>query len=336
MKSLPFLPTRSGVSAKIGPGESSLIATATIKIIGEKTKIERMDLFQFSSDVSVSVEDISVNSLSIYRYRNEKALRFSNLKIYKTNQISEFSIVESYLGKTEFYSIDFGAFYSVKILDSHLVDCVFVNTKWPTKIDALKGRYISMSDKETAFPIKLERLEKRLYENINEKNLLENDPEIITYYEKKIEVLRQLKFSLGKQGDIINEQKFHSLEMVTYDKTLTWDNNFWTKSIIKFSYYFSDFGQSISQPLIGLLAIHFMFFAILVLCRVFPNFQFSIENPDATGFWNGFYEYFRLINPFRKADDTFKGGFISIDLLMRIWSSYMIYNIIRASRRFLK
>jgi hypothetical protein len=33
---LPFFPTRSGVSARIGPLESHLIAEATIIIIGEK------------------------------------------------------------------------------------------------------------------------------------------------------------------------------------------------------------------------------------------------------------------------------------------------------------
>jgi hypothetical protein len=34
---LPFIPTRSGVSAKMGPGDVSLIATTVTITIGEKT-----------------------------------------------------------------------------------------------------------------------------------------------------------------------------------------------------------------------------------------------------------------------------------------------------------
>ena len=38
LKSLPFSPTRIGVSAKIGPLESNLIAAIAIKITGENSR----------------------------------------------------------------------------------------------------------------------------------------------------------------------------------------------------------------------------------------------------------------------------------------------------------
>jgi hypothetical protein len=63
---------------------------------------------------------------------------------------------------------------------------------------------------------------------------------VISYYEKKREVLRQLKYGLSKQGDVVNEQKFHSLEMIAHKKTLDDDRDFWTMWIIQFSYVFSD------------------------------------------------------------------------------------------------
>jgi len=40
LKSFPFLPTLSGVSANTGPSESSFIAKLTIKITGEKITIK--------------------------------------------------------------------------------------------------------------------------------------------------------------------------------------------------------------------------------------------------------------------------------------------------------
>ena len=47
-----------------------------IRVFGEKSRIEQLNLSQFSNDVSLSFEDINVNTVSIYRFRNEKSLRF--------------------------------------------------------------------------------------------------------------------------------------------------------------------------------------------------------------------------------------------------------------------
>lgn len=162
--------------------------------------------------------------------------------------------------------------------------------------------------------------------NINQKEV----------YSKKRETFRKLKLAYSKQGDLINEQKFHALEMIAHDNSLTWSGNIWLKLIIKFSYHFSEFGQSVSKPLVALLVGNFILFSVLLIAGMFYPLHFSITNRNWTGFWQGFYEYFWIINPLRKADDTFKNGFILLDILNRIWSSYMLYNIIRASRRFIK
>lgn len=308
----------------------------SISVTGNKSEIHRLDLSHYASDLSISIEDICVNSINIYQFRNEKSFRLSNLKALPSSTPSEFSVVESYLGKAEFYSIDFSSFNFLKLLDSHLVDCSFINIKWPSKIYALKGRYLFQTDDEKNLQCKVDRLEDGKYENTSEKDRLESDKQVIRYYEKKREVLRQLKYSLSKQGDVVNEQKFHSQEMRAYEKVLSYDGDFWTKYIIKFSYCFSDFGQSMSRPIIGLLGIHAILFSILVLFGALAPLHFSIDDPTSHGFWKGIYEYVRLLSPLRKAEDTFQGGFILIDVFIRLWASYMIYNIIRASRRFIK
>lgn len=306
-----------------------------ISVTSEKTKIERLDLFQYSLDLSIAIEDIAVNSISIYRYRNEKSLRFSNLKTFETDKESEFSIVESYLGNAEFYSIDFTRFKSLKILDAFLVNCIFVNVSFSKNIFSLKGRYVSKNAEEEKLTVKVLEFEKDNW-LIRRKKGIYWDKKIANYYQKKRETLRQIKYALSKQGDVVNEKRFHSLEMRAHDRSLTWGTNFWTKIVIRFSSWTSDFGQSLLKPILFLLIGHFIFFSVLLFSSQLMPLHISFQNPTTKGFWDTVHEYLILINPLRKTDDTFSGGFILIDLAMRIWSSYMIYNIIRASRRFIK
>lgn len=307
----------------------------SIRVISDKTKIERLDIFQYSSDVTISLEDISVNSISIYRYRNEKSLRLSNIKAFETDYESQFSVVESYLGKAEFYAVDFRSFKSVNILDAHLVDCTFINSVLPKNINAYKGRYVHKNEAEERLIEKIKILESKRTLKKWRKNV-HFDSSILNYYQKKRETLRQIKYALSKQGDSINEQKFHSLEMKAHDRSLTWKNNRGTKLIIKASSWTSDFGQSISRPLGCLLAGHWLLFAILILYHGIPNLSFSISGHSCSAFKTAFENYFQLINPLRKNEIPFSGYLILIDIFMRIWASYMIYNIIRASRRFIK
>ncbi|WP_207494894.1 hypothetical protein [Aridibaculum aurantiacum] len=307
-----------------------------ITVSGNKSKIERLDFFQYSASVSLSVEDVSVNSISFYRYRNEKSLRLSNLKSFETDHPSQFSVVESYLGKAEFYSINFEEFRSINFLDAHFVDTIFVNARFSNSINAYKGRLVGKSEEERALIKKIKLLEQKRSVFRKWFKRPSYDPSIIAYYEKKREILRQLKYALSKQGDTINEQRFHSLEMKAHDRSLTWRKNFWTKLIIKASSWTGDFGQSIWRPFLFLLAGHLLLFYLLLLCGMFSHFYFSWAQRTMDGFWLGFHEYFKLINPLRKTDETFAGGFILVDILMRVWASYMIYNIIRASRRFIK
>ena len=314
----------------------NLKTSGYIKISGENTEIEHFSIFQSSKDLEISIEDIRVNLLSVYRYRNENGFRLINIKPLPGPQPSEISITESYMGKAELYSLDLTSFENVTFYNSHLIDTTFVNIKWNYKIRALKGFGIALTAEETQLPEKLKQLEEDWFAQDNNNEPLREDPAVIRYFINLRETFRQLKFALGKQGDLINEQKFHTQEMLAYDKSLRLEEDFWTIVIIKFSYWFSDFGQSFTRPLIALLLGHFALLLALISFNGIEGLHISFVDADSVGFRMAIDKYLFLINPLRKLDDGFPGYTIIIDVLMRIWSSYMIYNLIRATRRFIK
>ena len=307
-----------------------------LRVIHEKTTIKQLLLMRHALEANVTFQDFHVNYLNIYNYRNEKGLRISNLKATEGEKPSEFSISESYLGKAEFYSVDFASFQNVYFTDVHLVDCSFVNIKWNLDIKALKGRTIYKTDEEKELSKKVEKIQRDDPDEFLELEELKRDPNVIEYYTKSREVYRQLKYALGKQGDIINEQKFHSKEMLAYNRTISIENDGWTKLIIKLSYWFSDFGQSFTRPFCALLIGHWILLIMLISCGGYQDLKLSIENASGSGFELAFERYFQLINPLRRTESGFEGYRIIIDLAMRIWASYMIYNLIRATRRFIK
>ncbi|ALL06285.1 hypothetical protein AQ505_12735 [Pedobacter sp. PACM 27299] len=302
-----------------------------IRVTGEKSKIINFSIFKSTSDVSISIEDISVNHLSIYRYRNDKNFRITNLKSIDGEHDSEVSIVESYMGKAEFYNIDFRKFQLINIHNSHISDSSFVSVKWKAKITSFKGRGIGLTEEEKQLPEKIKQFESEL-----DKDDYRQDHSIVEYLNVNREAYRQLKYVYSKQGDVINEQFFHSLEMRVFENTLGYEDDFWTKATLRFSHVFSNFGQSIGRPLRALFIGHFILFVLLIWTGGITDLSFNIPRPTWIGFEIGVEKFFKYINPLRKYDEDFQGYFIVFDISMRIWSSFMLYNIIRASRRFIK
>jgi hypothetical protein len=109
-----------------------------------------------------------------------------------------------------------------------------------------------------------------------------------------------LKFALGKQGDVINEQKFHTLEMRAYDKSLPLTADIWTVLIIKFSFWFSDFGQSFIRPLKALLIGHFLLMLLFINAGGIRGVTLSLGDANIQGFQMALEKYVFLINPLRK------------------------------------
>jgi len=124
--------------------------------------------------------------------------------------------------------------------------------------------------------------------------------------------------------------------MRAYNKCLSWKSDFGTKLILRLSYLTSNYGQSIFLPLVWLIVGHFLFFSVGLILGGYLPLHISYSNPTSEGFKRAFEYFFIYINPVRKAETSLSGYLIVLDIIMRIWSSYMIYNIIRASRRFIK
>jgi len=290
-----------------------------------------------SKDSYIDVSESIYKHFSIYEFSNLGRLRFGNISFKELaissssfNKVKEFLdpiilddapkfstfyIQKSVLDNVEFFSVDFKSFEVVSIRESSLNNIIVSNVTWPEKI----------------FHFRLEsKIDNRL--PFTKLPLTSKDYLLIK------ENYRQLKYALSKQGDLVNEHYFHGLEMRAYNQSLPVQklNNIGAKLILNLSYITSDYGQSIGRPFWSLLIGHLLFFTLALALNGFSPLHFSFENPTWEGFRVAFEKFFIYINPLRRTEASLSGYLIIIDLCMRIWASFMIYNIIRASRRFIK
>lgn len=80
---------------------------------------------------------------------------------------------------------------------------------------------------------------------------------------------------------------------------------------------------------------YFILFSIVLLLDGFEIIYLSLFNSTSEGFKKRFGNFYIYINPLRGSSLTLAGYLIFVDYLIRIWSSYMIYNLIRPLRRFI-
>jgi len=250
----------------------------------------------------VAVTNVKCDYIKLKNVLVDGVLQLSNVHPLM-KQESIFSIDNCNLGKAEFYNINFDAFERFMIDRSILIDCVFVNVIWPDDIeigkDASKhGKTILLLDKK--------------------------------------EVYRQIKYALSKQGNTYDEQTFHAKELNTIYKSLTFRKHPWTKSIIGLSYLSSEYGLSIWRPIAFLLVVNGLLFWWYINIGDLPITE-SIRGGSflrQAEFYIG--EFINYSNPLHRNDERLSGYQFLVDALMRIVSSYSIYNFIRASRRFIK
>lgn len=279
---------------------------------------EKISLFGTNKGKNWSFEKIKCNNISITDFKNEGSLNFFGIEPKDlTNDKRYFQITNSNLGKVQFYRALFYQYKEFIIIDSFITDALFIGCKWSNNVRAINGPGF------VTFESSLQAGRKF------------TPKEIIAIKE----AYRQLKISMSKHSDKIQEHKFYSEELNFHNKSLSWgkpwENQFWDKMILLWSKTFSDYGQSFIKPLFWLLFGHYILFLIAILFNGFDPLQISICEPTSTGFQKAFEKFFIYINPLRGLETSFSGYLVSLDLLMRIWSSYMIYNLIRASRRFI-
>lgn len=269
-----------------------------IYIEGPNSKINKLITSGFSNDFFLSISNTEINNLYFDNFRTENGVRLIDINPRTDSEYSIFSIENSYLGKTELNKIGLNKYNIVTIEDSYIIDCIVTNIEWD-------------------------------FSKINNSKIHRNNRE----------TFRQIKHALNKSSDFVNEQKAHGYEMRAYNNSLNWElKNLSTKIILYLSDWTSGFGQSILKPIIAIIGMQlFLVFLLISLGYYGDEISISIDNANYLGFQKATIEFFYLINPFRKTGEMMNTWYsIIIDLIMRIWSSYMIYNIIRASRRFIK
>jgi hypothetical protein len=269
-----------------------------------------------NKDREFNFSKIKCNDVSIKDFKNEGSFNFYGIEP-KNKALGYFQIVNSNLDKAQFYRASFSDYKELIIIDSFINETLFLGCKWSNNVRAISGPDTHSFDESLKTGRKISSKE-----NIAIR-----------------EAYRQLKVSMSNHSDKVQESRFYAQELVFYNKTLNWgkpwEDTFWDKVVLYWSKLFSDYGQSFIRPLISLLVGHLIMFIVAILLQGFEPLYISWSNASEEAFREAFEKYFLYINPLRKLETTLPGYLILLDLLMRIWSSYMIYNIIRASRRFI-
>jgi len=284
----------------------------------KKHVFEELYLSGINKAVKYVFSNIKCNTVSICDFTNEGVLSFYGVEPkYEDGPSSYFQIINSILNNAEFHRVNFSKFKELIIKNSIVTDVNFIGCVWRDNVRAQYGP--GYADFERS---------------VSEGRTMDHS-EVVAIKE----AYRQLKISHAKNSDRIQEMKFYGEELNFHNKTLKWGkpwkNDFWDKLILHWSRLFSDYGQSFYKPLFWLLSIHLLLFLIALSFGGFSPLYFPSNSPTKEDFELAFEKYFIYINPLRKLEPTFTGYLIIVDLVMRVWSSYMIYNLIRASRRFI-
>jgi len=243
----------------------------------------------------VIIGDVKCHHLSFYGTLVENKVRL--IELTPLDKTSKVSIVDSALNTTEFFNINFSEFSIIEINNSIITDCQFIGCIWGDN-----------------FPL----------------------PKDTNAIVRQKEVYRQLKLSMSTHKDNTQEQFFYGKEMEMQFKLtkLKW-KTVGDIIILFFSKYTSNFGQSLTRPIGALLLGHSILFVIALSLGAFHPLQISFDDYNAKGFELAFEKFFIFISPFRKWENSLSGYLIIIDVSMRILSAFMIYNMIRATRRFI-
>lgn len=300
------------------------------KIQIANSKIEKINFSYLADDTELF--NCNINSIGFHKVRNSGNLKLLNCKaLFLKHKASHFISTESNLGKAEFFQFDFSSFNEVNILNSVLNDCLFVNTTWANNIKSFSGDQMDNYLKDRIAYNKPLRIIASKFSKLPTKVFYKETKQQL---KDKREVYKQIKYALSKQGDLVNEQMFHAMEMDTYNRILeNRPKNFSTKFILCLSHISSNYGQSLLRPILFLLIVNGIFFSLLNFTnnlRFIPLSNITFEN--SIDIMSKFIWY---LNPFHKSDEL-SGIPLIIDVFIRIVSSYSIYNIIRATRRFIK
>lgn len=296
--------------------------------------VEEIRLSGINLKASIRFYGVNLNILEIDRFYNQGQLSLSS--IGAINALAKASVAEiqknrnlyianSNLGRTQIYDVNFDLFSTVDIYDAILSDIVWGNVIW--------------------FNHAKFRISKKSYKILLPQ---ENLPSL----RAKREIYRQLKYASEKQGDRIQALEFQRWEMHYYKKylwlALSWKN--W-KSLqdwfILWTSQTNNFGQSWMKP-IGIGAVFaFVFYIPIALlnAKTLIPYTLSFSGRNIANTLTEIYEqrgiYFQLLNPTHSLSGLYgttarNPSIILFDILHRIITSYFLFQIITAFRKYVR
>ena len=298
----------------IGDGEyeelriDSSIALESLRLVGITGERRLLNIKRISAPnlrfqaggvlelTNLTIEKLDFEALS----QNGGTIRVQNV-LFK----DIFRIINTDLGRVVFNEVDFST-AKLCLDNTYIGDCVFTNVKWRPKKLLFTSNQLTGSD----------------YSNSLKEALILK------------EVYRQLKNVMKAHSNNIDALGFYRNEMDQYWIEINRDNavSFGDKFIVFVNKYSSDFGLSLGRPLILLLAIHLILFLLMILNGFDDLVMFRNVNLEST--WKGFVDFWVLLSPVRRSLDNGSSCTVFLDFLMRISSSFFIYHIIRATRKF--
>jgi hypothetical protein len=274
-----------------------------------KSEVDDLEIIRLFPNGTININDSKLQSFLFSYFTNRGKINIRNIEPIKFES-SYFTVYKSTLGDVQFVDIDFRKYSEFNVLSSDITELKFVKTIWHDKIDSKPGRYTPEFEERGKLPSSQTLIDRK-------------------------EVYKQLRHSSSKQGDILSEGIFHEKEMNTYYEIISWRKHFWTKMILGTSRIFGNYGKNFRQPLIGIIIFHSVTLALMVL-RGYDDFQ-MVKPSDGSweDFGNFLSEFIRLLNPVHSFEKA-KGLWIIPDTVIRIYTSFFIYNMLRATRRFVK
>lgn len=241
-------------------------------------------------------------------FANYGDLSFDKCKAYGD---STFNMINCDLGGARLNEFDFDSFVKIRV-DNATID----NIK-PTSINWFKKEALEIG--------------------IDEQTKKEE-------YQRKREFYRQIKQALKNNGNQIDSLLFQAREMSAYNQELkeSKETTIGDKAIIIISNT-NDFGLNWLKPLaIVLILTMITYLTILPAISDKIRYGISFDSEDLKNTWHAFYSNFKvfwqLFNPVRRLDDTYgkiiNSWIILIDLLHKIFLGIMIFQIIKAFRKY--
>ena len=163
-------------------------------------------------------------------------------------------------------------------------------------------------------------------------------------YKRKREVYRQIKQALKSNGNQIDSLTFQARELSTYKKELEISNEkTFGDKIIMWVSETNDFGLNWLKPICIIFFITFIIYLIILpSISTDIGYTFAKNLTDLRNTWTAISSngkiLWQLFNPIRKMDDIYgknaNGWVYFVDLIHRIFLGVMIFQIIKAFRKF--